>query len=347
MTDEAQLPAKVPDIRSVARLAGVSISTVSRYINSKVVSADAEQKIKAAIAELGYRPNRIAQSLKLRRTNTIGIVIPDITNNFFPDVVKGAEDAAIAANFHVVLANTGEDPVSEWDRLLTLQTLRCDGCLLILAPDGPGEPERRKRLVELSLPLVYVDRAPLFPADAVITDNLRITMDAVKYLTGLGHKRIAILESTLEVTAHRDRGEGFRRALKEAGLSLAPECVAQVRPTVAEGHAGTTRLLALADRPTAIFATANRLTVGALAAIHDRGLRCPADVSILGYDDYEWEEAFRPRLTTVVQPAYQMGKRGAELLIARLLNQKSGPPEQVVVESRLQLRDSCAAPPKR
>src|SRR3954465_11979711 len=151
---------KVADIRSVAEKAGVSISTVSRFLNSKVVSPQAEERIREAVRELAYIPNRIARSLKLKRTMTLGMAIPDITNTFFPEIVKGVEDAARTAGFHLVLTNTGEDPGTETERLATLETLRCDGCLLILAPDGPDETERRQRLQDFRLPIVYIDRAP-------------------------------------------------------------------------------------------------------------------------------------------------------------------------------------------
>jgi len=157
----------------------------------------------------------------------------------------------------------------------------------------------------------------------------------------LGHTRIACLDTTLEVPTHRDRLEGYRRALREVNIVPAPGYEVRVPPTMADGFSATMRLIDLTPRPSAIFVTSNRLTIGAMAAIHDRGLRCPRDVSVLGYDDYEWEEAFRPRLTAVAQPTYLLGQRGAELLIARIVGQKTGPPEQVVLRSRLVVRESC------
>jgi LacI family transcriptional regulator len=332
---------KAADIRTVAQKAGVSISTVSRYLNSKVVSPEAEQKIRAAIRELAYTPNRIARSLKLKRTTTLGMVIPDITNTFFPEIVKGVEDAARAAGFHLVLTSSGEDQLSEQDRMNTLETLRCDGVLMILAPEGPTEAERRQRLLDYRLPTVYVDRSPPFVADMVISDNLFSAGEAVRHLRRLGHSNIAMLHTTLEVSSHRDRAEGYRRAMREAGLTPPPGYEVRVPGTMADGFAATLRLLDLNPRPSAIFVTANRLTVGAMAAILDRGLRCPGDISVIGFDDYEWEEAFRPRLTTVAQPSYLMGQRGAELLIARVLGQKTGAPEQVELRSRLVVRESC------
>ena len=344
-TGGREVQRKVADIRAVAEKAGVSISTVSRFLNHKVVSPQAEERIREAVRELAYIPNRIARSLKLRRTNTLGMAIPDITNTFFPQIVKGVEDAARAAGFHLVLTNTGEDQASEWERLNTLETLRCDGCLLILAPDADGDVERKQRLHEYRLPVVYLDRSPTFESDMVISDNVHGAEEAVRHLVGLGHKNIAVLGTTLEVSTHRERVQGYRQAMQAAGLSVPAGYEERVAPTLGEGIAGTLRLLDLQPRPTAIFITSNKLTIGAMAAIHDRGLRCPGDISVIGYDDYDWEEAFRPRLTAVAQPSYMIGQKACELLIARVLGQKAGPPEQVVLPSKLIVRESCGPVP--
>jgi LacI family transcriptional regulator len=333
---------KVADIRSVAEKAGVSISTVSRFLNHKVVSPQAEERIREAVKELAYIPNRIARSLKLRRTNTLGMAIPDITNTFFPEIVKGVEEAARAAGFALVLTNTGEDQESEWERLNTLETLRCDGCLLILAPDATGDSERRQRLSDYRLPVVYLDRSPPFDADMVISDNINGAEEAVRHLVGLGHKNIAFLGTTLEVSTHRERLQGYRQAMQTAGLTVAPGYELRVPPTLAGGVSGVQRLIDLNPRPTAVFIASNKLTIGAMAGITDRKLRCPQDISVIGYDDYEWEEAFRPRLTAVAQPSNLIGQRAAELLISRIVGQKTGEHEKVVVPSRLVVRESCA-----
>jgi LacI family transcriptional regulator len=343
VSSDGQPQRKVADIRSVAEKAGVSISTVSRFLNHKVVSPQAEERIREAVKELAYIPNRIARSLKLRRTDTLGMAIPDITNTFFPEIVKGVEDATRNAGFHLVLTNTGEDQTSEWERLNTLETLRCDGCLVILAPDADadGDAERTRRLGEYRLPVVYIDRSPSFEADMVVSDNVHGAEEAVRHLVGLGHKNIALLGTTLEVSTHRERAKGYWQALKTAGITPPTGYEERVAPTLADGLAATLRLLDRNPRPTALFVASNKLTIGAMAAIHDRGLRCPQDISVIGYDDYDWEEAFRPRLTAVAQPSYLIGQRAAELLIARILGQKSGPHEQVVLPSRLVVRESC------
>jgi LacI family transcriptional regulator len=336
---------KVADIRSVAEKAGVSISTVSRFLNHKVVSPQAEERIREAVKELAYIPNRIARSLKLRRTNTLGMAIPDITNTFFPEIVKGVEDATRNAGFALVLTNTGEDQATEWERLNTLETLRCDGCLLILAPDADADAERQQKLGEFRLPVVYLDRSPQFEADMVVSDNVHGAEEAVRHLVGLGHKNIALLGTTLEVSTHRERVKGYWQAMKAAGLTPPDGYEERVAPTLADGLAATLRLLDRTPRPTALFVTSNKLTIGAMAAIHDRGLRCPQDISIIGYDNYDWEDASRPRLTAVAQPSYLIGQRAAELLIARILGQKSGPPEQIVLPSNLVVRESCGPAP--
>jgi LacI family transcriptional regulator len=334
---------KVADIRSVAEKAGVSISTVSRFLNQKVVSPAAEERIREAVKELAYIPNRIARSLKLRRTNTLGMAIPDITNTFFPEIVKGVEEASRAAGFHLVLTNTGEDQASEWERLNTLETLRCDGCLLILAPDANGDTERKQRLADYRLPVVYLDRSPPFDADMVISDNINGAEEAVRHLVGLGHKNIAFLGTTLEVSTHRERLQGYRQAMQTAGLAVTPGYELRVPPTLAGGVSGVQKLLELNPRPTAVFIASNKLTIGAMAGIADRKLRCPQDISVIGYDDYEWEEAFRPRLTAVAQPSNLIGQRGCELLIARILQKGEQQPHQkVVVPSRLVVRESTA-----
>jgi LacI family transcriptional regulator len=332
---------KGADIREVARRAGVSISTVSRYLNHKVVSPAAERRIEEAIRELAYLPNRIARSLKMKRTMTLGMVIPDITNPYFPEVVKGVDSAARAANFNLILANAGEDPLIEWDHLQTLRGLRCDGVLLIPAPSFAEDVDRVRRLEAYPLPIVFIDRQLTLARDVVVSDNRRSAGEAVRHLLRLGHTRIALLDTTLEVSSHRERAEGYHQVLKESGVGPDPRYVVRTLPTVADGFAATVKLLELNPPPTALFVPSNRSTIGALQAVSARGLRCPEDISLVSYDDYEWQEAFRPRLTTVAQPAFLLGQKGCEVLINRITGDADAPPEQVVLSSRLVVRESC------
>lgn len=329
------------NIKAVAERARVSTATVSRYVNHKRVSPAAEQRILAAIQELGYRPSRVARGLKLKQTLTLGVVIPDITNPFFPAVVKGVEDTARAAGFTLVLMNAGEDEDREWACLEALQAQRCDGALLIPAPAVPHHAARRRQLQQFPLPLVYVDRTPDFEADCVFADNVHSAQEAVRHLLRLGHTRIACLTPDFDVSVHRERLAGYRHALVDANLRLAPEYEARAAPSVADGYSAMSNLLALSERPSAIFITSNRLTIGAIAAIESHGVRCPDDISVLGYDSYDWQDVFHPRLTTVAQPTYLMGKRATELLISRIKGERTGRPIQIVLQSNLIVRESC------
>lgn len=222
-------------MQAVATRAGVSTATVSRYINNKAVSSDAEQRVLAAIRDLSYSPNRLARSLRLKKTMMLGMIIPDITNPFFPEVVKGVEDTARAAGFTLMLFNAGEDEDRQWECLQALHGQRCDGALLIMAPKGRHHAERRQQLQHFSLPVVYVDRAPDFPADTVMVDNLRSAQDAVRHLVRLGHTRIAAITVDFDVSVHRDRILGYRHVLAEASLPAREGYEVQAAPTVADG----------------------------------------------------------------------------------------------------------------
>jgi LacI family transcriptional regulator len=332
---------RMANIRTVAERAGVSTASVSRYLNGKGVSAAAEKRILAAVKELGYAPSRVARGLKLSQTLTIGMVIPDITNPFFPALVRGVEDTAGEAGFALTLMNAREDEDREWECLRALQAQRCDGALLIMAPIGPNHAARRQQLQELKLPVVFLDRSPDFDADVVTTDNRASALEAVRHLLRLGHAKIGLLTPRADISVHRERVEGYRRALAEAGLVPRTDYQVQAATTEADGYSATSRLLATDDRPTAIFATSNGLTIGAMAAIEAHGLSCPEDISVVGYDSHAWQEVFRPRLTVIAQPAYQMGARAAELLISRIRERTPGPPERIVLPFTLVVRESC------
>ncbi|HUG53046.1 MAG TPA: LacI family DNA-binding transcriptional regulator [Vicinamibacteria bacterium] len=330
-------------IRAVAARAKVSISTVSRFLNGRNVNPDAAQRLLAAVEELGYQPDRVARSLRLRHTMTVAMVIPDITNPFFPAVVKGAEDTARAAGYALVLFNAGDDEEREWESLRIAQSMRCDGLLLIMAPYGPHHERRRRQLQELDRPVVYVAAAPDFPADMVVADDLHGSFEAVRYLVRLGHRHVAIIGGNPELSVYGNRLQGYREALRASDLEAPPQYEVLVAPTVDDGYSATARLLALPVPPTAIFAASYRLGIGTMSAIQTHGLRCPEDVSVIGYDQYDWQDVFHPRLTTVAQPTYLLGARAMDLLIRRMRTGPA-PPESILLKSSLTARDSCCPP---
>jgi LacI family transcriptional regulator len=191
---------------------------------------------------------------------------------------------------------------------------------------------------------VFLGRDPGIEADVVVIDSFGPSVEVARALVGLGHRRVALLRPLLDTLQQHERGRGFRTGLSQAGLALDPRLDVRAVATVADGLAATTRLLSHPAAPTALFATNNALAIGAVAAVRALALRCPEDVSIVGYDSYLWQEHFEPRLTTVVQPAHELGQRAAQLLIGRVTGTRAGRPERVELAARLLMRSSCAAP---
>lgn len=335
----------MPTLHDVAKAAGVSIATVSATINqSAYVSPELQERVRKAIAELGYHPDGIARSLKKRSTQTLGLIISDITNPFFTALVRDIEDGANARGYALILCNTDEHLEKEQAYLRLLRSRRVDG--LIMAPAGSVEDYHHFTL-EVSTPLVFIDRKiPTVPADAVVVDNVGGARQAVEYLIRLGHRRIGAITGLPQISTTHEQVEGYRQALESAGFSMDHLTLMRCGNSRLEGgyQAGLV-LLTLPKRPTAIFATNNVMAIGLMRAVAERGLRCPEDISVACFDDFEWASVFRPRLTTVAQPTYDMGLKAAELLFARLEGTLAGDPKEVVLSPALVIRDSCTAPP--
>jgi LacI family transcriptional regulator len=335
-------------LRDVARLAGVSIATASAVINNKNnVSEKSKQRVKGAMEALDYHPDQVARSLKVRRTDTIGIVFPDVRNPFFTDVMQGVEAEARRSGYSVIMCNANEDPELERLHLSRLFSRRVDGVLL--APTDHNITQ--DRLTLRRFPLVYFDRIPQrFAGSAVITDNLGASRDAAKHLIGLGHERIAIITGRLDLPNAQDRLEGFRQALQEAHLPLRDEYLRHGDFRLESGYQCGLHLMHLPDPPTAIFSCNNQMTLGLMRALGELSVRCPAQVSVLGFDDFDWAANFSPQLTTIAQPAYEMGKQATELLVGKMQRGKEavGQDEErvIVLKNELRIRDSTAAPCK-
>lgn len=333
----------MPTIHDVAKAAGVSIATVSATINQTAyVSPELQERVKRAIVELGYHPNGIARSLKKRATQTLGLIISDITNPFFTAIIRGIEDVANARGYALILCNTDEDLEKERAYLRLLRSRRVDG--LIMAPAGAAE-HYGGLSADLKMPLVFVDRRiGTVSADAVVVDNLGGARQVVEYLLRLGHRRVGAVTGLPQISTTHERIQGYRQALEQVGLAVDPDLMRGGNSRLEGGHQASLTLLGLPNRPTAIFATNNVMAIGLMRAVVERGLRCPEDLSVACFDDFEWASVFRPRLTTVAQPVYDMGVKAAELLFARLEGTLTGDPREVVLSPRLAIRDSCAAP---
>jgi LacI family transcriptional regulator len=331
-------------MRDVARLAGVSTSTVSAVINeSVVVSPKRKQRVLAAMSALDYQPDAIARSLKTGRSNAIGVIVPDITNTFYPEVIRGVEVAAQAAGYSVLLCDSSEDRAIEERHFSALFSRRVDGVILACCVNSRANELVARR----SLPVVFVDRLPPSRAvNSVCTDNLAAGQLAAEHLIGLGHKRIGMLAGHLGLSPHHDRLEGFRKAMQEAHLPILDEYLIAGNVQVEDGIAAGRRLLGLSAPPTAILASNNKLLLGVLQAVEEKNLSIPKDLSVLGFDDYLWNTHFSPGLTAVAQLTGEMGKRAFELLQQLIQNPKGddNAPKHVLISAELRIRNSTSRP---
>lgn len=327
-------------MNEIAAKAGVSLGTVSHVVNgTATVREGLRERVLESIRELGYQPNQLSRGLRTNRTNIIGMIIPDITNPFFPAVVRGVEDVAYKNNFRLVLCNADNDSTKESVYLRDLKSFLPAGILIIPANDSvisrtPGGP-----------PIVCIDRRPQgWKGDFVSADNLAGARKAAEHLIRKGHRSFGVISGPQHISNAHDRLQGFLNGLKAAKVTLAPEYVQSASFDKATGHAAALRLLNLVPRPTAIFAANDLMALGALAAIRESRLECPRDVSLVSFDGLEMTEFANPPLTAIYQPGYQLGFTAAQVLLERISGSKK-PPQQIVLGTELRIRDSVATLP--
>jgi LacI family transcriptional regulator len=335
-------------IQDVARLATVSVATVSAVINGTVpVSPARTKRVRDAMEALDYHPDHVARSLKTGKTQAIGMVVPDVTNPFYPEVIRGVEQAAERAGYSIIFCNSNEDPEQERRGLQTLIARRVDGALIACCDNTSTTYDL---VMRRNIPAVFLDRIPAgVNAPRISTDNFKAGLVATRHLLELGHERIAVVAGRMNLSPHVDRIEGFRKAMQEAGLPVKDEYFCTGSLSSDTGYVIGKRLLELECRPTAIFCTNNKTLLGLVRALGESQVKCPEEVSILGFDDFAWTENFHPKLTTIVQPAHELGRRGTEMLIQEIKRQEGdvGPvsSEPILLEAQLCIRQSTAPPP--
>ena len=305
--------------RELARLAGVSAGTVSNVISGSTrVSESSRKKVLAAIQSLHYRPNLIARSLKTNRTNTLGIVVPDITIPFFPKIVRGAECAARERGYFLVVLDSQGSHELEVDMMALLRQ-RVDGILLVTAGDFKWS-EQSVAEIACGPPVVCVDRLPEgFESDSVCGDDFGAAELGIKHLISQGHRDIAIFTGPLTLTNEQERLRGYRQALKDAGIRIRPGLIWSASFEREEIESMCQRKLQSTDaRPSALFATNGVTGIGALRALYAMGLTTPESIAFATIDELITEDLFRPRVTCVVQPTYEIGYRAVEVLLDRL-----------------------------
>lgn len=304
-------------IRDVAKRAGVSVATVSYVINgTKPVAPETAARVRRAMAELDYHPNAVAQSLRTRTTHVIGVVVSDIANPFFATLVRGAEDCARQHGYSLLICNTSETLENERIYLNLLSRRRVDG--LLLAPTGKND-ELIGRLIDRGMQIVTIDRKVQgVNVPAIMSENEQGAFLATKHLLELGHRRIAIVLGLPHLSTTLERLKGYQKALTLFRAKEDPRLIVYGQSQVGGAREAALKLLSAEEPPTAVFATNNLMTLGVMMAVHELGLRCPQDISVVGFDDFEWSAAFNPPITTVAQDPYLMGKTAVEVLLERL-----------------------------
>lgn len=332
-------PGKAASIYDVARESGVSVFTVSAVVNKKAhVGKRLRERVETAIRKLNYRPNLIARSLANRRTHTIGMIVPDIGNPFFPMVVRGAEDAAQKHGYNLLLCNSDDSLAKEEAAIELLLSKRVDGILLTKAA-GELSPSLRQMIEGANIPFVLVMRTyPALTKDAVVSDDYQGAYEAVCHLARSGRRRMGLISGPLKISNAKERWRGFRDALEEANLPYEPELVVEGDYRIESGFRAGHALLS--HRPDGIYVANHLMTIGLLQAVEEMGLKCPEDFGLVSFDDYPWLGVFRPRLTTVELPKHQLGSEAAELLIQRI-GGNQGKPVLKKLSPELRIRESC------
>jgi LacI family transcriptional regulator len=334
------LPEQVT-ILEVARRAGVSATTVSHVLSGKrPVAAATRERVEQVIGELGYRPNGLARSLRARRSHTVGLLIPDITNPWYPVLSRGLQDALAADGYHAFLCNTDAEQDRELEFLEDLVDRRVDG-IVLAAPRVPAG-KACAMILGRGIALVIVGRVGDRPGtDMIEGDDVGAAAAATRHLLDRGHRRVAHIAGTPGMHVAADRQRGYRRALDEAGVTHDPTLVVPADFTRAGGAAAMRALLALPEPPTAVFAANDLLAIGALDVIREHGLAVPGDVAVVGFDDIDAAALMSPPLTTVVNPAYEWGRTAGRMLLDRMRGSVQGPARRHVIPYRIVIRSSA------
>ncbi len=334
--------------KEIARELGISVMTVSRALNNRPnVDAETRSRVQEAARRLGYVPNRIAKSLVLQRTHIIGVVVPEITHSFFPEAIRGIEEVASHAGYHLILTHSSEDADREEEVLHLLESQRVDG-ILISKAQTVKENRTYRQLVERKVPLVFFDRCvPGIGADCVGVDDEVGAKRITEHLIVVhGYRRIAHLCGPQHVSIGKARLDGFKKALQENQWPFDEELIVEAGFHEAGGYRAMKTLLQLPPerQPRAVVAVNDPAAFGAMKAIQEAQLSIPEDIAIVGFSDDLRAELMRVPLTTVRQPAYEVGRKAAERLI-EAIEGSSGQIMEIVLATEQIIRRSCGCNP--
>jgi len=336
---------RMSTIVEVARRAKVSTATVSNVIRqTRVVSAELTERVNAAIIELNYSPNEIARSLKVQQTRMLALMLPDITNPFFPEMIRGAEDAAFARGYFLLTANTDEQPARERRIMAALRSYRVDG--ILLAPtqtSSDHDTSHIASIVRANIKVVCLDRAvPDVPTDAVLLDNEGGARECVSHLIQQGHRRIAIITGGLHLQTGYERLQGYKRAMQDAGIALDKSLIVEGDFRFQSGRLLGKQLLKQRKCPTAIFVCNGLMALGVLQVLDELKICIPRDLALATFDEICQEDGFRHQVTAVLQPSYEMGFRAVGMLMDRIEGRLGKAFCTIRVSPRLLLRESTS-----
>jgi LacI family transcriptional regulator, galactose operon repressor len=337
------LKAKIT-IREVAQKAEVSIGTVSRVINGHSnVAQNISQRVEAAIIELGYEPNALAQSMRRGATRTIGVMIRDIALPTFPSFVSSAQETLLEAGYALMLMCSEDRPERELNLLNVCSQRRVDG--LIMTTCSENNKELKKARVELGLPLIMLDRdVEEEGADSLLLAHAESMRTAVSYLIGLGHSRVGLVTGDKSVYPARDRILGYQQAYQNGGMDFDAELVRSQGFASDSAFLETSALLGSTAPPTAIIAGGIATLTGVLRAIQVRGLRIPEDISVIGGADSDLAQLVAPAITVIRWNYAELGRIGAQLLLDRIDSMEPPKPKRIIFPTEFIIRSSCASP---
>jgi DNA-binding LacI/PurR family transcriptional regulator len=325
-------------IIDVAVRAKVSSATVSRVLaNKPYIRDEVRKRVRLAVEELGYQPNRVARTLRVQSSQIIGLIISDIQNPFFTSLVRAVEDQAYAHQYAVFLCNSDENIDKESLYIDLMMAERVAGVIIIPTRETASSI---KKMHDAKMPLVTVDRQIRdLDLDTVAIDNVKAAHDIVAHLVDNGHRRIGAILASPEIKTGFDRFQGYLAALNERGIELDPTLVRTGLPIESLGRQSVDELFSLPSPPTALFTGNNLLTVGALHGIKNRGLKIPDDLSLVAFDDMEWYSVISPTITAIAQPTYDMGWAAADLILNRIRD-PNRPINKILLQPEMFIRES-------
>ncbi|WP_046176738.1 LacI family DNA-binding transcriptional regulator [Domibacillus indicus] len=328
----------MPGIKEVAKQANVSIATVSRVLSKpETVAKETIKKVLAVIEDLNYQPNAAARQLRMSETTTILVVVPDITNTFFSNVLRGIEFVALENGYQVLLGDADNNAEREKGYLSILRQKKAAGMILLTAGIEAETVEEIASEYPVVLACEYLEGVNV---PTVSIDNVSSARKATEYLINLGHKKIGFISGPMNSVLGRDRMKGFYQAMAQYNLKVEPDLVQEGNFSYKSGLDMMHKLLAYSHPPTAVFAANDEMAFGAINAIEQKGLTVPNDISVIGFDDIQFSSIFKPALTTISQPTFDIGTKAMELLIG-LMTKQEMEKTQYILENKLVLRDSC------